>query len=143
MIIHTGNQGFIYSGSSFNMMNYLEFVSDHFASLSVEHYFKWFFFNRIPLLKRLKLREVVAGKILFGGVRPENRPDAQNGQVLFPVTNNAVVTYALNKRPYFEASAGITHIFKVLRVDLIRRFTYLNHPDITKWGVRASFNLEL
>jgi hypothetical protein len=143
MIIHSGNQGFIYSGSSYNMMNYLEFVSDHYASLSVDHYFKGFFFNRVPLLRRMKLREVLAGKILFGGVRAENKPGGSSGQVLFPTTNNVVTTYTLDKQPYLEASAGITHIFKVLRVDLIRRFTYLSHPDITKWGLRASFNLEL
>lgn len=142
MIIHSGNQGFAYS-SSYNMMNYLEFVSDHYASISVDHYFKGFFFNRIPLLKRLKLREVVAGKLLFGGIRNENIPGTTDGQIQFPLTHQIVSTYALGSKPYFEASVGISNIFKVMRVDVVKRFTYLDHPGISSLGVRAAFHVEL
>jgi hypothetical protein len=142
MIVHSGNQGFVYSGS-FNLMNYLEFVSDHYVSISLDHYFRGFFFNKIPLLKRLKLREVVAGRLLYGGIRNENKPGSSNGQILFPVTNNSVSTYALGGLPYFEASAGLSNIFKILRIDLVKRFTYLDHPGINQWGIRALFQVEL
>ena len=142
LIIHSGNQGFAYS-SSYNMMNYLEFVSDHYASISVDHYFKGFFFNRIPLLKRLKLREVIAGKLLFGGIRNENMPGSSNGQIQFSTTNNIISTYSLGSRPYFEASVGISNIFKVMRIDVVKRFTYLDHPGISSLGIRAAFHVEL
>jgi hypothetical protein len=79
----------------------------------------------------------------LGGIRNENRPGNNTGQILFPLTNNIVSTYALGSRPYIEASAGISNIFKILRVDLVKRFTYLDHPGITRWGVRALFNVEL
>ncbi len=142
MIIHSGNQGFAYSGS-YNMMNYLEFVSDHYASISVDHYFKGFFFNRIPLLKRLKLREVIAGKLLFGGIRNENIPGSTGGQIQFPLTHQITSTYALGSQPYFEASVGISNIFKVMRIDVVKRFTYLDHPGISSLGIRAAFHVEL
>ncbi len=40
-------------------------------------------------------------------------------------------------RPYIEGSVGIENIFKLVRVDLVRRFDYLEHPNTPKWGIRA------
>jgi hypothetical protein len=55
-------------------MNFLEFVSDHYVSLSLDHSFNGFLFNKIPLLRRLKWREAVAAKAVWGGIRAENDP---------------------------------------------------------------------
>jgi hypothetical protein len=41
-------------------------------------------------------------------------------------------------KPYFEAGAGIENIFKIIRVDAIWRLSYLDHPNISKFGVRFS-----
>ena len=49
----------------------------------------------------------------------------------------APITYTLNNGPYMEGSVGVGNIFKVLRIDMVRRFTYLDHPGISQWGVRA------
>jgi len=36
-----------------------------------------------------------------------------------------------------EASVGIANIFKILRVDLIKRLTYLDHPNAPQgYGIR-------
>lgn len=141
--IHAGNQTMGYSRSGYNMMNYLEFVSDHYAGISIDHSFKGFFFDRIPLIKKLKWREVASCKLLIGGLRPENMPGANNDALRFPRTGNVVSTYMLNGGPYFEAGAGIANIFKILRIDVIKRFTYLDHPGISEWSFRWGLNLEL
>jgi len=140
--VHQGNQTLGYSESGFNMMNYLEFVSDHFAGISIDHSFKGFFFDRIPLIKKLKWREVISCRLLYGGLRAENQPGA-NGALKFPVKDNITATYTLNNGPYFEAGAGITRIFKILRIDVIRRFSYLDHPSVSQWSVRGGVNFEL
>ncbi len=57
------------------MMNFPKFVSDRYAASNTNHYFNGLIFNKIPLLKKLKLREVITAKILYGGVRVENDPD--------------------------------------------------------------------
>ncbi len=120
-------------------MNVEEFVSDHFAGVNVDHYFNGFFFNKIPLLKKLRLREVVEGKILYGGVRPENNPALNPQQMKFPLNSNGVLsTYALGSQPYLEAGIGIYNIFNIIRLDLIRRFTYLDHPGVPAMGIRVS-----
>ena len=134
--IHHANQTYAYQLQSYNMMNFLEFVSDHYAAAYVDHYFNGFFFNKIPLLKKLKWREVVEAKVLFGGLRDENNP-AKNPETLqFPLTNGKMETFGLGSTPYVEAGFGIANIFKLIRLDFIKRFTYTNHPDITQTGIR-------
>jgi hypothetical protein len=140
LTIHPANRSYFYSGTSYNLMNVEEFVSDHYAGLNIDHFFNGFFFNKIPLLKKLRLREVIAAKILYGGLRNENNPNYNPNQMLFPTTNGVTSTFALAGQPYVEASVGIYNIFSFIRLDLIKRFTYLNHPNISNLGLLISSN---
>lgn len=89
-------------------------------------------------MKRLKLREVAAVKVLVGGVRNENKPENDPSLFNFPVGKNGVpATYTLSEGPYVEGSVGIANIFRLVRVDFVKRFTYLDHPDISTWGIRT------
>jgi hypothetical protein len=138
LTVHHANQTYAYQLESYNLMNFLEFVSDHYASLNIDHHFNGFIFNKIPLMKRLKLREVAAVKVLVGGVRSENRPENNPSLFKFPVDRNGIpYTYTLDDGPYVEGSVGIANIFRLIRVDLVKRFTYLDHPDISSWGIRT------
>jgi len=126
------------------MMNFMEFVSDHYAGVNVDHYFNGFIFNKIPLLKKLKLREVITAKVLYGGLRDENNPNVNKTLLNFPtdrVTKQST-TYSLNKEPYVEVSAGIANIFKLVRVDLVKRLTYLDNPGVSQWGIRTRFKFD-
>ena len=123
-------------------MNVEEFISDHFAALNIDHYFNGFFLNKIPLVKKLRLREVVEGKILYGGVRAGNNPASNPEQMKFPLNNEGVLTtYALGNQPYLEAGVGIYNILNVFRIDVVRRFTYLQHPGVPTTGLRLSTGL--
>lgn len=122
--MHEGNETYFFDETSFNTMNYFEFVSDEWVSLYYTHRFDGFFLNRIPLLRKLKWREVVWGKGLIGDLSDANRNYSQ-----FPEG-----MYTLGK-PYLEAGAGIENIFKFLRVDGVWRLSYLDHPDIAKFQV--------
>ncbi len=136
--IHRANQTYAYQLNSYNLMNFMEFVSDHYASLNIDHNFNGFFLNKIPLLKKLKLRESVSFKVLYGGLRDENNPSLNQSLIQFPVNENYIsTTYSLNKDPYMEGSVGIGNIFKLLRIDLVKRFNYLDHPVVSEWGIRA------
>ncbi len=140
LIIHPANQSYFYSENAYNLMNFGEFVSDHYAGINIDHSFNGFFFNKIPLFKKLRLREVVAAKLLYGGLRDENNPASNPSQMKFPLTNGLLSTYSLGGKPYFEASVGIYNIFSVIRIDLVKRFTYLDHPGISGLGLRFSSN---
>ncbi|MCF2504523.1 DUF5686 and carboxypeptidase regulatory-like domain-containing protein [Dyadobacter sp. CY107] len=141
--IHRANQTYAYQLNSYNLMNFLEFVSDHYASLDVQYYMNGFIFNKIPLLKKLKLREVFSFKGLMGGLRDENNPTNNPGLFRFPVDENGKpISYTLSREPYIEGSVGVANIFKLLRVDLVKRFTYLDNPNVSEWGIRARFRLD-
>jgi hypothetical protein len=139
LTIHRANQTYAYQLNSFNLMNALEFISDHYASVNMDYYFNGFIFNKMPLIKKLKLREVASAKILYGGVRDENNPATTQSVLTFPKdgTTGSSTTFALNSKPYVEVSVGVANIFKLVRVDLVKRLTYLENPDISKWGIRA------
>ncbi|MFP5039863.1 DUF5686 family protein [Parasediminibacterium sp. JCM 36343] len=137
--IHRANQSYAYQLNSYNLMNFMEFVSDHSVGVNVDYYLNGFIFNKIPLLKKLKLREVASAKVLYGGIRDENNPAKNSAVYKFPIDNITGLpsTFALSKEPYIEVSAGIANIFKLIRVDYVQRLTYLNHPAISDWGIRT------
>jgi hypothetical protein len=142
MDIHHANQSYALQLQSYNLMNFLEFVSDHYAAVNVDYNFNGFLFNKVPLLKKLKWREVVSFKGLWGGVRSENLPENDPRLPEFPKRNGVPFTYTLNNGPYEEGSIGIANIFKVLRLDYVRRFSYLDHPYVAKDGIRALIILQ-
>lgn len=129
--LHAGNETYAFDEFSYNMMNYYEFVSDTYASLYAEHHFQGLFLNKVPLFRRLKWREVVYTKALFGSL-DESRTKAIMD---FPPT-----LHSLSSKPYWEAGVGIENIFKIIRIDAVWRLTYLDHRDymdIERFGIRA------
>jgi len=142
--IHNANQTYIFDKYSYNMMNFLEFVSDRYVSLNLDHSFNGFFFNKIPLLKKLRLREVATLKVLYGAVGNNNNPYLNPSLFKYPQDINGVTqTYTLEKKPYIEASIGCSNIFRVLRIDIVKRFTYLDHLNAPSIGIRLKVKFDL
>ena len=55
--IHHANQSYALQLDSYNLMNFFEFVSDHYASVHIDQHFNGFIFNKLPLVQKLKLRK--------------------------------------------------------------------------------------
>ena len=93
--------------------------------------------NRIPLLRKLKWREFVNVKGFWGDLTDKNNPAKRPGDaMLFQFPKNS---YAMGSKPYWEVEAGIHNIFKLISIGYVRRLSYLDHPGISKWGVRFDF----
>ncbi|SDQ00876.1 CarboxypepD_reg-like domain-containing protein [Mucilaginibacter sp. OK268] len=138
------NQSIAYDPDAYNRMNYLEFVSDHYAGLNITHSFNGFILNKIPLIRHLKWREYLSFKVLYGGLRNENNPLFSKDLYQFPVASNGSNgTFPLGDTPYMEGGAGIGNIFKFIRIDVIKRFNYLDHPAVSPYGVKLSFSPHL
>ncbi len=141
--VHRANQSYSYQLNSYNLMNFLEFSSDHYASLFIDHNFNGFFFNKLPLIKHLKLRETASLKLLYGGVRAENDPASH--PELYQFLRDAQgqpISFTLGQQPYAEASVGVANIFKLFRLDIVKRLTYLDNPNVAQWGLRGRFKID-
>lgn len=128
--LHEGNETYAFDPLSFNMMNYYEFVSDKYLSLFTEQHFQGFFLNRIPLIRKLHWREVVNCHLLLGSLSEKNRTVSA-----FPEGLSWL------DKPYSEVGAGIENIFRLFRIDAMWRLSYLDHPDISPFGIRLSVKL--
>jgi len=143
LFIHRANQTYSYQLRSYNLMNFLEFVSDQYASLYIEHHFNGFILNKIPLIKKLKWRAIISAKVLYGNLTDDNNPDKTEGLMNFPTdAYGNTTTYSLSEKPYSELSVGIGNIFKFFRVDLVKRLTYLDNPNVQEYGIRARFKFD-
>ena len=137
--MHEGNQTYFYDEYSFNLMNYYEFISDQWASITYTQYFDGFFLNKFPLLRKLKWREIAWGKGLIGSLEQKNKDVMLFPEGLGTLAKNQDINHL---KPYFEAGVGIENIFKFLRVDAVWRLSYLDHPNIAKWGIRFSMQFK-
>ena len=137
LMIHQGNETFFYDEGSYNTMNFFEFVSDEWVSVWASYHADGLFLNKIPIMRRLKWREVASAKAVVGGY------DLRNDLILSRDVNGDGIPdiYTLSK-PFVEAAVGVENIFKVLRIDFIWRLTYLDHPNIVKYGLRAKLQFE-
>jgi len=128
---------------NFDLANNMEFLSDRYASVMVYYDPNGRFLNRIPLLKRLKWREIFTFKSYWGDLTDKNNPYKSPDLFNFPVRDGKVSSFILEpNRPYMEASVGIYNIFKLLKIEYVHRFSYLDNPNISKNGVRFAIQLQ-
>ena len=138
---HVGNESPFYIGFANNLMQYFEFSSDYWVGLNYRHRFQGSILNRIPLMKKLKLRLTGTANVLYGGMRYENT-------IVVPprtdILGNTVPRFnVFDDRPYVEVGYGVENILKILRVDFFHRLTYLDNPGAKPFGVKVSFQLIL
>ena len=131
------NLSYFEQEATVSMMKDWEFLSDRQVFWSLAWDMNGKLLNRIPLIKKLKWREYVAVKGVWGQLTDKNNP-TKNTQddVIFKFPNNS---YAFGKAPYWEVAAGVHNIFKFFGIDYVRRINYLDHVDTDKWGVRFGF----
>ena len=147
LIMPAANLSYIIQDGTFNLINNMEFLNDRYASLDVSWNMQGKLFNRIPLIKKLKWREFIGVKCLWGQLTDKNNPFLPENSddpmlMKFPGHYRAagVYEYASHvmdpKEPYVEVCAGIHNIFKLLHVEYVRRLNYNHLPTANKWGIR-------
>lgn len=139
--LHLGNQTPIFTPLTFNLMDYGEFVSDRYATLQYNHHFEGLFLNRMPLLRKLKWRLVGTANLIYGNMSQGSRnlivASTDPSDDLLPPG------YLSLRKPYMEVGYGVENIFKFLRIDFVHRLSYLDSPDVRKFGVFGSIQLSL
>lgn len=142
LIMPAANLSYIVNEESFGLINNMEFLNDRYASMEMEWDLNGKLFNRIPLLKKLKWRELLGVRCLWGHLTDKNNPtlaqNASDGVLMqFPDGCNVMDPH----RPYVELVAGIHNIFKILHVEYVRRMTYNNLLTAHKHGIRLMMSV--
>lgn len=132
---------------SYERTNMMEFVADQFIKLSYDHQFNGFILNKIPLIKKLKLREIAGVKMFYGKLSDHNNPLLSSKVISFDKDQEGLVsTHVLGKGPYWEGYIGLQNIFKIFQVQYYKRLTYLSLPNEREDGfwknIRISLRLE-
>ena len=129
--VHDGNQTFAFSNTAFNVMNDYEFYSDQYLQWNFSHHFDGFFLNRIPGIRKLKLREVIHTRGVWGNVSAKNAD--------FNRLNSGFIK-PLGKVPYIEVGFGLENILKFIRWDVMWRVTHRDNPKAYNWMMTFGFN---
>lgn len=143
LFMPNANTGYTIQDNSFSQLQSMEFVYDQYAQWNICWRMMGLIFNNTPLLCRLKWREVVSFRGVYGKLSEQNDPYAMNldgtfkNPTLYEFPSNGQV-YRLGNEPYMEAAFGIENIFKMVRVEYIRRLNYLDHPGVSKHGFQIA-----
>lgn len=131
--VHEGNQSYWLMDNAFNKMNFFEFISDKYVSAYLENHWDGLFFDRIPWIRKAKLRLVTGGRAVWGMI-----DDRHESEMRLPA-----FTKTFGDIPYVEVSMGIENILKLGRVDVFWRLTHLDQgvkvTDLQAFGVRAKY----
>ena len=139
LIIPNANLTYTIQPEAYTNMNAMEFLNDEYASWDITYYINGNLLNRIPGIKKLKWREVLTFRGLWGHLTDKNNPwhsAEKEGLYTFPEGS-----LLMNKKPYMEAGVGIENIFKFLRIDYVWRLNYRDNPNIQKSGIRMTMRL--
>jgi hypothetical protein len=128
-----GNQSYGLVPNTFAQLNYYEFVADTYSTLHIEHHFNGKILSFIPLIKKLKLREVAFIRGAYGSLSDASKNINVEG---FKYS-------APNEKVYYEYGFGLENIgfgnLRIFRIDFNWRGNYLDRPDISKFGIKAGF----
>lgn len=125
-----GNQSYGLIPNTFSLLNYYEFVTDEYVTFHAEHHFNGKLLSYIPLVKKLKLREVAFYRTAIGSLS-----DASKN-----INSTNIMLSAPSQKPYYEYGFGIENIgfgnIRMLRIDFNWRGNYLENPGAQKFGIK-------
>ena len=142
LIMPETNLSYILQDYTFSAINNMEFPTDRYLAGHVNWDMNGKLFNRIPLLKKLKWREWIGFRILWGELSDKNNPFLEKNAgspllMYFPEGSYVIDP----KRPYMELSLGIHNIFKIVQLEYIRRLNYNELPTAHKHGFRFTIRM--
>lgn len=146
LLLPNVNLSYTIQPESYALMKPMEFINDQALSWDLTYWGNGVLMNRLPLIKRLRLREVLTLRGLWGSLSDKNNPGAQslipepssdNDIFLFPAD---ALCQPMGSKPYLEAGVGLDNIFTILRVDYVWRLTYRDQAGSDRHGIRVQLH---
>ena len=136
------NLSYFSQKQAFNLLTNMEFLNDRFVSIDMNWDMQGKIFNRIPLIKKLRWREYIGARMLWGALSDKNNPfleeNAQSNVLMYFPDDSYLLD---GKVPYWEISLGIRSIFRFFQIEYVRRMNYNDHSHGHKNSVRLGFTL--
>ena len=131
------NLSYTIQPESYALLKPMEFINDQALSWDVTYWGNGILMNRLPLIKRLRLREVISLRGIWGSLSDKNNP-ANNPEIFqFPAD---ALCQSMGNKPYMEAGVGLDNILTILRVDYVWRITYREHAGSDRHGIRIQLH---
>lgn len=137
LLIPGANLSYMLVPDLFSCMNPMEFINDSYFHWDITYWANGALLNYIPLIKKLKLREAITFKGVWGHLSDRNKPSLNPELYSFPEIAH---THEMSSTPYMELSVGLDNIIRILRLDYTWRLTYRNDPFACKSGLRFTFH---
>lgn len=125
------------NNNAFSFMNPLEFLYDRYAFWGITYHLDGLILSRIPLINKLKLREVITFKGVWGYLSNQNNPALNPSLIPFPAGSSKI-----GHEPYMELGVGIENIFSLLRIDYVWRITYLDNRATVRGGLMLNLSVK-
>jgi len=120
------NTSALYDEVGFNQMFFYEFAADEYLVFGLDHHVGGYFLRKIPLIRRLKFKELWTFRLAWGRLSDANRAINENPDPEAIVQQSV---QAPDGNPYVEMGIGVENVLKILRIDYVWR---LNYQDPTK-----------
>ena len=141
------NLSYTIQPESYALMKPMEFINDQALSWDVTYWGNGILMNRLPLIKRLRLREVISLRGIWGSLSDKNNPNAIETQNLASPSTSGLFMFPsdapcqpMGNKPYMEAGVGLDNILTILRVDYVWRITYREHAGSDRHGIRIQLH---
>lgn len=136
LLTPNANLSYFFQRRAFSLLNSLEFINDTYAELHLNYSMNGALLNYIPLVKKLKLRELIGFHAIWGTLSDRNNPALHDSLLRFPA---AAAPKSMGALPYMELNAGLGNILRVISVMYVHRLTH-NGPGLPRNGVRVAFH---
>ncbi len=122
-----GSRSYGYAKYRFNLLHHASFAHNLYTNVHLDFNGGGIILNRIPFIRKLKLREMASLKTHYGKLTGNYKP-------VFDLPG--YYTTEMGK-PYAEIGFGLTNIFKVLRVEYVRQLgsSYADSGFVDKNGI--------
>lgn len=135
LLWQNANTAYTIQRETYSLLNPMEFAIDQYISLDLQYNLNGLILNRIPFIKKARLREVISFRGFLGSLSNKNNPEYCANLFRFPVGAGRL----MGNTPYMEASAGVANILTFLRLEYVWRLSYRDTPNSDRHGVRFSF----
>ena len=131
------NLSYTIQPESYTLMKPTEFINDQALSWDLTYWGNGILMNRLPLIKKLRLREVLTLRGIWGSLSDKNNPAMSDDIFLFPAD---ALCQPMGNKPYMEAGVGLDNILTILRVDYVWRLNYRENAGTDRRGVRIQLH---